>query len=195
DAPLSRGMTISHSKSLIRLAHLAADAVEAGDRRLVILVDVHRSRIGAGGAFFVAEPLVSKPAAGPGRDVPRLNADRAVEIAGGILEAVYRDVAQAPRDVGLSLLHRQSDCGREIVDRVIVLAAALIEQAAIVVGLRVVWPDHDRFVEILQSLQRLFLLAIDDAAAEIRGIIIVVERQRLLVIGERRVELAGLPLD
>src|ERR1043165_5214757 len=61
-------------EGLIRLAHLAADAIEASHRRLVVLVDVHRARVRAGRAFLVAEPFISEPAAGPGGDVLRLDA-------------------------------------------------------------------------------------------------------------------------
>ena len=67
--------------------------------------------------------------------------DRVVEIARSVLVVVDRDVAQAARDIGLGLLHRQPDRGRKIVDGEAVLALALIEQAAIVIGLRVVGPD------------------------------------------------------
>ena len=54
------------SKRLIDLPGLAADAREALLGRVVLLVDVERLGVGAGGLLLVAEPLVGKPAAGPG---------------------------------------------------------------------------------------------------------------------------------
>src|SRR3954454_21382382 len=131
------------SKRLVRLIHLAADALEAGAGGFVVLIDVHRPRVGAGGFFLVAEPLVSQAATGPCADALWLDADRTVEIVGGVLDAVDRDVAQAARDIRLGLLHRQPDGSGEIVNRILVLGAALIEQAAVVISLRVIGPDHD----------------------------------------------------
>ena len=72
---------------------------------------------------------------------------------------------------------------------------ALIEQAAVVIGLRVVGPDRDRLVEIVERVERLLLLPVDDAAADIGGRVVRIERQRLVVVGEREIELAGLAVD
>ena len=57
--------------------------------------------------------------------------------------------------------------GREIVDRELVLVLALIEQAAIVIGFRIVGLQRDRLVEIGERLLVAALLRVDDAAAEI----------------------------
>jgi pimeloyl-ACP methyl ester carboxylesterase len=51
---------------LVGVPDLAADAGKAGFRRLVFVVDIERLGIGAGGLVLVAEPLIGKPAAGPG---------------------------------------------------------------------------------------------------------------------------------
>ena len=60
----------------------------------------------------------------------------------------------------LGLLRRQAVCRGEVVDRGLVLFFVLIEQAAIVIGLRIVGGERDRLVEILQCLGPFWLRAL-----------------------------------
>lgn len=78
---------------MIGLSELAADALEALLRRLVIPIDIHRVGIGPGGLLLVAEPLIGEPAAGPGLHVLRIDGDRVVEIARRVLGVVDREIA------------------------------------------------------------------------------------------------------
>ena len=80
--------------------------------------------VGAGGLLLVAEALVGKPAAGPRVEAFGLRLHGFVEVGGGGLRVAERELAQAPRRVGLGLSLDQSDRGGEIVDRELVLAPA-----------------------------------------------------------------------
>ena len=77
----------------------------------------------------------------------------------------------------------------------LMLTLPLIEQAAIVVRLGVVGLERDRLVEVVERLRAVPLLAVDDAAAEIGRRVGAVERKRPVVVGEREIELARVPID
>src|SRR5271168_4209169 len=155
------------SECRIGLADSAADASEAGLRRLIFAVDVERLGIGTGGLVLGADPFIGKPTAGPGPQVRRTELHRLIEILARRLVVADREIAQAARDKGLVLLAVERNRGREIVDGERVLALALIEQAAIVISFGIVRLQRNRFVEIAERLARFTLFAIDDAAAEI----------------------------
>src|SRR5580658_8124082 len=125
--------TIQRSKRRITLAGFAADAGEAGDGRLIFVVDVERLGVGACGLVLVAELLISKPTAGPGAQIRRIELHRLIEIGGGGFGVAAGEVTQRARDAWLGLLARQPDRGRKIVDGKGVLVLALIKQAAIVI--------------------------------------------------------------
>src|SRR5882757_7108332 len=101
----------------------------------MVLLDADRLGVGGGRLLLVAEPLIRKPAAGPGVEAFRLDLDGVVEVARRCLRIAERETAQAARDERLGLLLDQAERGREVVDRVFVLALTLIEQPAVVVGL------------------------------------------------------------
>src|SRR5579862_6285468 len=136
------------SKRLIRLPHPAADPGEAGLRRLIFVVDVERFRIRAGGLLLLPEPLIGKAAAGPGLGAHRVALHRLIEIARCRLVVADREVAQAARDELVGALRGEPERSGEIVDGELVLALALIEQAAAVIGLGIVGFQRDRLVEI-----------------------------------------------
>jgi hypothetical protein len=75
-----------------------------------------------------------------------------VEIGGGLLDLLQRKVAERAAEQRLGLLRRQAIRRREIVDRQLMLFFALIEQAAVVQGLRVVRIESDRLVELCERL-------------------------------------------
>ena len=95
----------------------------------------------------------------------------------------------------LGLAGWQSDRGGEIVDGELVLMLALIEQAAIIIGLRVVGFSAIALLKSASDWALRPCFAVDDAAAEIGRRIRAIDRQRLVVIGERQIELTGLPIE
>ena len=80
-----------------------------------------------------------------------------------------------------------------VVDRELMLALPLIEQAAIVVRLGVVGLERDRLVEVVERLRAVPLLAVHDAAAEIGRRVGAIERERPVIVGEREIEPARVP--
>ena len=163
--------------------------------RRIFVADVERLGIGTGGLVLRSEPLVGKPAAGPGPHILRIELHRLVEIARRRLIVADGEIAQRSRDPWFGIAVFETDRGREIVDGELVLLPALIEQTAIVIGVGVVRLERDRLVEIAERIGGAALLAIDDAAAEISRRIVDVDRQRLVIVGERESELIGLAID
>src|SRR6202023_504692 len=147
------------------------------------------------GLFFQPEPLVGETAAGPGLGAGRIGLHGFIEIAGRRLVVVDREVTQAAGDEQVGALGGKPERGGEIVDGELVLALALIERTAAVIGLRIVGLERDRLVEIGQGLGALALQALDHAAADIGHSVAGIERQRLVVIGRRQIELVGLAID
>ncbi len=147
---------------LIGLARLAADAGEALLGRLVIGLDVERARIGAGGLLLVAEPLVDEGARGPGLQA----------LCGSTPHRRRRDRRPQPwQIVDRHVAQRRARCrarprsatarsrSRNRRSRYWCCRCALIEQAAVVIGLGVVRADRDRLVEVLEGVERLLLAA------------------------------------
>src|SRR5208282_6694564 len=149
---------------LVRLPDLAADARKAGTRGLVFLVDIERCGVGAGRLLLLPEALVSEPAARPSLQAQGLDLHGLVEIARRRLGVADCQVAERARHPRLGLLRGQPNGRREVVDSNLVLMLALIEQAAIVVGLRIVRLERDHFVEVAERLHAVALLTVNDAA-------------------------------
>src|ERR1700728_1379188 len=187
---ISRG-----SKRRISLADLAADAGEALRCRLVFVVDIERLGIRTGGLVLLPEAFISEPSAAPGPRVLWIELHRLVEIGRRRLIIADGQIAQCPRGPRFGIAVFQADCSGEVVDGELVLLAALIEQAAIVIGVGIVGLERDCLVEIGERLVGVTLPAIDDAAADISGRIIGVDGQRLVVVGKRQVETVGLAID
>ncbi len=82
----------------------------------------------------------------------------------------------------------------EIGDRLLMIAFALIDQAASMEGLRVFRIEADRLVEIGACLDELALLAQQIGAAEIGRRMVRIDRDRLIEIRQRRVVLIYLPI-
>src|SRR5579863_4798722 len=122
------------SKCRIGLADLAADAGESLLRRRIFVVDIERLRIGAGGLVLLPETLVSEPPAAPGPHILRIELHRIVEIARRRLIVADGEIAERARDPRFCIVVFEADGGREIVDGELVLLPALIQQAAIVIG-------------------------------------------------------------
>src|SRR4051812_9797008 len=80
------------SERVVALPHAAADPREALLCRLVIALQIERPRVGAGSLVLVAEPLIGEAACHPGWQALRLALHRLVEIAGGGLEVIHRDM-------------------------------------------------------------------------------------------------------
>src|SRR5437764_15419640 len=97
-------------------------------------------------------------------------------------------MAEPPRHVRLSLFVREPQRRREVLDRLSVLALALIQEAAIIKSLGIFRLQPDGFVEILKRLVVTALLAVNNAAADIGGRVRGVDRQRLVLIGKRLIE-------
>ena len=100
----------------------------------------------------MSEALIGEPPARPGLQALRLYLHGLVEIARRRLGVADRKIAERARDIRVGLLRRQPESRGEIVDGDLVLTLALIKQAAIVVGLRVVGLERDRLVEIAERL-------------------------------------------
>lgn len=75
-----------------------------------------------------------------------------VEIGKGVVIVVQRDIGNAAAIIGLWRIRRERDRFREIVDRLILLIALLIDQATIVIGAAIGGAELDRLVEIVEGL-------------------------------------------
>ena len=95
----------------------------------------------------------------------------------------------------LGLVRGEPHGCREIVDGELVLMLALIEQAALIISLRVVRLECDGLVQIGKRLRAAALFAVDDAAAKNGGHIAAVNGERLVVVGERQIGFAGPPIE
>ena len=89
------------------------------DHRLRRLEDV--GRLG-----LVAEPLIGLAAGAPRRNIVGIGLHRLIEVGGGLLGLVERKVTGGAADQGFGPLRRQPAGRREIVDRLLMLSAALV---------------------------------------------------------------------
>src|SRR5258708_11661048 len=152
---------------------------------------------GGGGLGFAAERLVSQPAGGPRRRAVRIGLHRLVEVGGGFLGLVEREVTGRTAQQRLSPLRCQAIGGGEILDRLLVLVFALIDQAAAVQRLRVVGVERERAIEFREgflglagfgqnlAVRGVALRVADAAGADIVGRFLR-DRFRLFTVGSPR---------
>ncbi len=127
----------------------------------MVAPDDQRTGVGARRLFAIVDALIREAARGPCLQAVRRRLHGRVEIARGRARIVDGEIAERARDQRLRLLRIERDRGREIVDRELMLALALIEEATVVIGLRVVGPDRDRLVEVVERVDQLSALAKD----------------------------------
>ena len=126
---------------------LAADAHQAASRSFILGMECDRTAIGSGRLGLVAEPLINKAAGCPRLRAVRVGLHRLVEVGGGFLGLVEREVTRRTAQQWVGPLRCQAIGRGEILDRLLVLLLTLIDQAAAVEGLRVVGIERDRAIE------------------------------------------------
>ena len=88
--------------------------------------------VGAAGFGLVAATLVDEGLICPGFGDLVVQVDRVVEIGEGVVVVVLREIGDAAAIVGLGRVRRQRDRLGEVVDRLVLLIALLIDHAAAV---------------------------------------------------------------
>src|SRR5712691_10402727 len=123
---------ITKSERIVVLPGLAADARKAALGGFVLGADADGAAIGAGGLGLVAEAFIGEPPGGPDLRVVRISLRGLVEIGGGFLGLVEREVTDRAAQQRFGPLRRQAIRRGKIVDRELMPSFALIEQAATV---------------------------------------------------------------
>src|SRR6266849_3346142 len=122
----------NNSERIVVLPGLAADARKAALRGFIPGADADGAAIGAGGLGLVAEAFIGEPPGRPDLRVVRVGLRGLVEVGGGFLDLVQREVADRAAQQRLGPLRRQAVRRGKIVDRELMPSFALIEQAATV---------------------------------------------------------------
>src|SRR5882672_3190159 len=122
----------NNSERIVVLPGLAADARKAALRGFILGADADRAAIGAGGLGLVAEAFIGKPPGRPDLRVVRVGLRGLVEVGGGFLDLVEREITDRAAKQRFGPLRRQAVRRGKIVDRELVPLFALIEQAATV---------------------------------------------------------------
>src|SRR5258708_22367367 len=176
---------------------LPAEARQGAARGFVLGADRDRASRGGGGLGLVAEPLVSQAAGGPRRRAVRIGLHRLSEVGGGFLGLVEREVTGRTAQQRLSPLRGQAIGGGEILDCLLVLLFALIDQAAAVQRLRAVGVERERAIEFREgflglagfgqnlAVRGVALRVADAAGADIVGRLLR-DRFRLFTVGSPR---------
>ena len=101
-------------------------------RGFILGADADGAAIGAGGLGLVAEAFIGEPPGGPDLRVVRVGLRGLVEVGGGFLYLVQRELTDRAAQQRLGPLRRQAVRRGKIVDRELMPLFALIEQAATV---------------------------------------------------------------
>jgi len=101
---------------------------------------------------LVAEPLIGEPPCGPDLRVLRVGLHRLVEVGGGFLHFIQREVTDRAAEQRFGALRRQAVGRGKIVDGQLMLLFALMQQAAVVQRLGVVRIEPDGAIELGKRL-------------------------------------------